>query len=179
MGEYEEMAREISRSTAAPDSDARFDHWYRREAPRLRAGLAIASGNADLAAECVAEAFARAYAAWPRVESMESPSGWVFRVAQNELRRRSRRKKREAELLASMHGDEGVEAHPADSELWVLVASLPDRMRLVVALRYVADLSEKDVASIMGISRGGVSSLLVKARNELARRLGNEVINDG
>ena len=173
------MAREISRGATASASDARFDDWYRREAPRLASGLAIASGNADLAAECVAEAFARAYAAWPRVEAMESPSGWVFRVAQNELRRRSRRKKREVELLASMRSDEGVEAHPADGELWVLVASLPDRMRLVVALRYVADLSEKDVASIMGISRGGVSSLLVKARSELARRLGNEMINDG
>jgi RNA polymerase sigma factor (sigma-70 family) len=178
MGEYEQMAREISGGTAAPASDARFDDWYRREAPRLTSGLAIASGNADLAAECVAEAFARAYAAWPRVQSMESPSGWVFRVAQNELRRRSRRQKREAELFASIRTDEIVES-PADADLWMLVASLPDRMRLVVALRYVADLSEKDVASIMGISRGGVSSLLVKARNELTRRLGDEVINDG
>ena len=110
---------------------------------------------------------------------MESPTGWVFRVAQNEMRRRSRRSKRETEVLASISGAETVELHPGEHELWQTIASLPDRMRVVVALRYVADLSEKDVATIMGISRGGVSSLLVKARHELIRRLGDEVISDG
>ena len=179
MGEYEDVAREGSRGALPSASDVAFDEWYRREAPSLIAGLAVASGNGDLAADCVAEAFARAYAAWPRVQRMDSPTGWVFRVAQNELRRRTRRSKRETELLATMFGTETVELHPGEHELWQAIASLPDRMRLVVALRYVADLSEKDVATIMGISRGGVSSLLVKARSELIRRLGDEVTSDG
>lgn len=179
MGEYEGVGRKDSRGEAPGETDAQFDEWYRREAPRVMSGLAVASGRSDLAAECVAEAFARAYAAWPRVQGMESPSGWVFRVAENELRRRIRRDKREAEVLEAMRYD-GVVEPPTDShELWHVVAALPDRMRLVVALRYVADLSENDVASIMGISRGGVSSLLVKARNELLRQLADQVTDDG
>ena len=179
MGDHEGVGGESSRGPAPQDSDAQFDDWYRREAPRLASGLAVASGNSDLAADCVAEAFARAYAHWPRVQGMESPTGWVFRVAQNEMRRRLRRHKREAAALGSIRTDSVVELQPGEHELLRVVSSLPERMRIVVALRYVADLPEAEVASIMGITRGGVSSLLVKARQELMHRLGDEVTRDG
>jgi DNA-directed RNA polymerase specialized sigma24 family protein len=45
-------------------------------------------------------------------------------------------------------------------------------MRLAVALRYLGDLRETQIAEVMGITRGGVSSLLVKAHAHLAALYG-------
>lgn len=47
-------------------------------------------------------------------------------------------------------------------------------MRAAVVLRYVADLQEQTVADVLGTSRGGVSSLLVKARTRLRTALVEE-----
>jgi DNA-directed RNA polymerase specialized sigma24 family protein len=40
----------------------------------------------------VSEAFARALAAWPRVRTMDSPGGWLYRVALNQARSWLRRR---------------------------------------------------------------------------------------
>ena len=52
-----------------------------------------------------------------------------------------------------------------------LVAPLPERMREVVVLRHVADLTEPMIADVLGISRGTVSSTLRDAHARLAERL--------
>jgi RNA polymerase sigma-70 factor (sigma-E family) len=40
--------------------------------------------------------------------------------------------------------------------------SLPDRQREVVVLRYYADMTEADIAAVMGMSRGTVKSLMAR-----------------
>ena len=49
--------------------------------------------------------------------------------------------------------------------------ALTDRQRTAVALRYVLDLPEADVARIMGIARGTASATLATARRRLAAAL--------
>ena len=73
------------------DDDAAFAAWYRNEHPRLLAAMAIVTGDLHVAQDVTAEAFARALAAWNRVSSMDSPTGWTYRVALNLARRRARR----------------------------------------------------------------------------------------
>ena len=51
------------------------------------------------------------------------------------------------------------------------MAALPERQRLAVALRYLADLTEDQVASTMGIARGTVAATLHSARQTLAASL--------
>ena len=118
----------------------------------------------------MAEAFSRAYERWPRIAAMDSPSGWVYRVALNELRRRMRRRRHESRLLRRER------PHPIppvdfDPELWDAVAALPVRQREAIVLRYVGDLTERDVASVLGISEGAASAALVAARRRLAGQL--------
>jgi RNA polymerase sigma factor (sigma-70 family) len=143
-----------------------FGEWYADQRPRVYVSLLALSGDADLAAEATDEAFTRAVAQWKRVRAMESPGGWTQRVALNVLRRRLRRRRFETRLLPRLARDEH-EVMPT-GEVWDLVRALPDRQRVAVVLRYVADLTEPDIAIAMGIARGTVASTLAAARERLA-----------
>jgi RNA polymerase sigma factor (sigma-70 family) len=101
---------------------------------------------------------------------LESPGGWVYRVALNELRRRMRRHALESRLLRRERLDSPAPSD-IDPELWDAVAGLPRRQREAIVLRYVGDLTERDVASVLGISEGAASAALVTARRRLAKQL--------
>jgi RNA polymerase sigma-70 factor, ECF subfamily len=153
--------------------DGAFEHWYRDAHPRLLASLVLVTGSVDEATECVDEALARALGHWTRVSEMGSPVGWTYRVALNVARRRGRRRTLEAKLLRR-RGPERTELDGPAGEAWTVVADLPLRQRQVVVLRYVADLTEGDIAAALGISRSTVSSTLADARHTLGRLLADE-----
>jgi predicted RNA polymerase sigma factor len=77
------------------------------------------SGDPDTASEAADEAFARALAQWNRVGAMDSPTGWTYRVALNQLRRRLRRKQQERLLLEEL--SRGSEMSEPDLSLWLQV----------------------------------------------------------
>jgi RNA polymerase sigma-70 factor (ECF subfamily) len=161
----------------APDSQ--FEQWYCQEHSRVLAALAVAGGDADVAREATDEAFVRAYERWTRVRLMESPGGWLYRVALNELRRRLRRRSLERELLRRKDRPPVVEPAPiSDPLVWQAVRALPQRQRSAVALRYVLDLTEREVAATMGISRGAASATLSAARSSLQRALGEPITDE-
>jgi RNA polymerase sigma-70 factor (ECF subfamily) len=60
-----------------------------------------------------------------------------------------------------------------DAALWDAVRALPPRARTAVALRYVADLPEAEIADVMGVARGTVAATLSSARRQLAGALGD------
>ena len=144
-----------------------FEAWYAENHARLAATLAVSSGDLDLARECTDEAFARALERWQRVRAMDQPEGWVYRVALNDLRRRARRRSVERSLLRREHQPGTVDATDPRHPVWEAVGALPERMRTAVALRYVADLTELQVAEAMGIARGTVAATLHEARRRL------------
>ncbi len=162
-------------------SDLDFERWYLREHPRVLTALAVAGGDVEVAREATDEAFVRAYERWAKVRVMESPGGWLYRVALNELRRRFRRQRLERELLRRQHDQDVMKAPPpiADPKIWDAVRELPRRQRSAVALRYVLDLTEREVAETMGISRGAASASLTSARKNLQDALGEEVVDNG
>lgn len=95
---------------------------------------------------------------------MRSPTGWTYRVALNELRRQLRRQGRERELLQTVGAFEGMQ----DSYMWLevmeAVRHLTTRQRTVLALLYIADLPQQEVARLMRVSRGTVASTLADAK---------------
>jgi RNA polymerase sigma factor (sigma-70 family) len=158
-------------------SEDEFAGWYERTYPRLLAAVAAVVGDVGLAEDVVAEAFARALERWERVGAMESPAGWTFRVALNGARRARRREFVERRVLARERSG-AVAAPEGDPEIWMAVWALPSRQRQAVALRYVADLPEAEVARVMGVRPGTVAAALHQARQRLARQLDNPVAEE-
>lgn len=151
-----------------------FETWYEGEYTRLVNTIAMVTGDRALASDAAAEACTKALVRWKRVSRMSRPSGWVYRVALNEARRRAGRQARERTIAVSLVDDSSfiVPATNADLDLWAAVARLPERTRIVVVLRYVADLTEPDIAKAMGVTRGTVATTLRRAHARLAEELG-------
>ena len=55
--------------------------------------------------------------------------------------------------------------------LWDAVRSLPPRQRTAIVLHYVADMSQEQVAGVMGIAPGTVAATLHAARDTLREKL--------
>ena len=147
------------------DAWTSFTEWYRQEHSRLVATMVLVTGDIDVAADAVAEAFARALERWGRVAAMANPAGSTYQVAVYVARRSARRSALERRLLARAPKPPDVPA-PA-GELWGVVTTLSRRQREVVVLRYIADFPETEIAVVLGISRSTVSSTLVDAHRRL------------
>ena len=155
-----------------------FDACYREHRDRLIATVNAATRcGADLATDAVDEAFVRALAKWSRVERMDAPVGWIFTVARNVVTKTRGRRSVESELVRRSDGVGAVGGSApgvgpeAQWELWDAVAQLAERERTAVALRYLGDFTESQVAEIMGVAPGTVASTLSSARKHLAATL--------
>jgi RNA polymerase sigma-70 factor (ECF subfamily) len=153
-----------------------FEEFYAREHPRVLGLLCAVSGDRQTALDAADEAFVRALERWPRVARMKSPGGWTYSVALNALRRVKRRRAIEARLWRREPVVTIVPTtHP---EVWEAVRALSPRQCEAIALRYVVDLPEAEIAAVMHISRGTVASTLADARVRLADLLAEPVFTE-
>jgi RNA polymerase sigma-70 factor (sigma-E family) len=155
-------------------TDADFDDFFRATWPRLfRTAYAVA-GDASSAEDALQAAYTKAYASWRRVRRAEHPEAYVRRIVVNEIlgtRRRAwwqrERPHESVEPLGSVASPElGVVEHDA---VWAAVLGLPPRQRAVIVLRYYEDLSEQQIADLLGCSSGTVKSQASAALASLRR----------
>ena len=140
-----------------------FEEFYRRERPRVFGSLLLIVRDRDVAMDATDEAFVRALERWERVGTMEAPGGWLHTTALNLARRQLRRRALERRLHLRVASTATV-PDGMNTEVWEALGALPHRQRVAVALRYLADLPEREIAAVMGIARGTVSASLVAAR---------------
>lgn len=106
---------------------------------------------------------------------------WLFRIAHNalvnQIRTRSRHRTEPLDAIAQHAGPEDVHASVARREdarrVWRAVSSLPDERRRVVILRFVDELSSREIGEVLGRSEGAVRVLLHRALRDVARELGD------
>ncbi|MDX6476555.1 MAG: hypothetical protein QOH95_2066, partial [Gaiellaceae bacterium] len=93
---------------------------------------------------------------------------WVWRAVVNAARKACRRPLVEAGVELAPRE---LEAQPAVRELAPLLSALPERQRLVVFLRYYADLDYRTIAEVLGVETGTVSATLSAAHTTVRRAL--------
>jgi len=130
-------------------------------------------GTPETAGDVVQEAFARALRTRRQFRGEGSLEAWVWRIAFR-VALESRRNGRELTLeeLAEQASLPEPERDPA---LAAALRDLPPRRRLIVFLRYFADLPYGEIAEICEISEGTVAASLAQARAGLVEALGEEV----
>jgi RNA polymerase sigma-70 factor, ECF subfamily len=148
---------------------AELEALYReRHAHFMRVARAI-TGDAERAAEAVQDAFADAVRARTSFRGDGALEAWVWRAVVNAARQALRRPLADARALPP--ADTELDAAPATFELAPVVARLPERQRLVVFLRYYADLDYRTIADILGVETGTVSATLFAAHDNVRRAL--------
>jgi RNA polymerase sigma-70 factor (sigma-E family) len=117
-----------------------------------------------LAEDLLQAALARTYPRWTRIESGD-PEAYVRKVMVNtwsSWRRRRWRDEVPAERLPDgVWRDEYQDADRRQA-VRLALAGLPPRQRLVIVLRFHQDLSELQVADLLGVSVGTVKSQAAK-----------------
>jgi RNA polymerase sigma factor (sigma-70 family) len=156
-----------SRATAAAVEAA----YRSRHADYLRVATAI-TGSPDLGREAVQEGLARALAAQRSFRGTGSVEAWLWRIVVNAARNVRRDAPHVAELDTATAIDDA--SDPDASIVRRRIAQLPERQRLVLFLRYYADLDYATIARVIGIRKGTVSATLNQA-HAAVRRLLEEV----
>jgi RNA polymerase sigma-70 factor (ECF subfamily) len=144
-----------------------LEQLYRDRYRTFRDVLAGIVGSHDLAREVVQEAFARALHERRRFRGEGSLEAWVWRIAFNVALKARRDLRREWELDRQFPPS----TSSPDADVRSAVQALPPRRRLVVFLRYFADLSYAEIAEVMGVAEGTVAAALAQAKAELGRSL--------
>ncbi len=143
-----------------------------RYAPSVRTAYLILGNRAD-AEDAVQEAFLRAWRFRDTVTNRSDSAPWLYRVVVNTCNSMLRReiphrdRRRPLEDLDA-RASEGARDLSASSDVILALRDLPTHLRIVIVLRYYADLSEREIAVAIGRPPGTVKSRLHEARARLA-----------
>lgn len=150
--------------------DPDFDDFVRAtQASLVRFGLAM-TGNPHDAADLAQSALERVGMRWSRVRQMEHPAAYTKTVMARQHATRWRRLRRESLQVSPAQASYRDVSSPADSAMWAALATLPPRQRAVLVLRYYEDLTEAEIAEVLGCRPGTVKSQAHRALAALRSR---------
>lgn len=161
------------------ERDALSEWVQARYARAYRTAVLICGNRAD-AEESVQDAFLRVWRFRDALPAGAKRDAWLYRVLVNacysKLRQEVPRRDRERERLDSdspvttsgASPEVAAEQAVAADSLRRALRDLPAALRVVVVLRYYADLSEREIATAIRRRPGTVKSRLHEARRRLA-----------
>ncbi|MFJ4798997.1 SigE family RNA polymerase sigma factor [Kitasatospora purpeofusca] len=187
----EDRSRPVAEAAAGPPSRAvageasgsgvrelGFEAFAATRWRRLVRTAYLLTGDHHEAEDVVQATLAKVFRSWGRISRLDEPDAYVHRaLVNNNLTRHRRRRVRQ--LLVPVLPERAHSAgagHREVEERSVLLqalAELPPRQRAVVVLRYWEDMSENQVAEVLGCSAGNVKS---QASRGLAKLRGHPAL---
>jgi RNA polymerase sigma-70 factor (ECF subfamily) len=149
------------------DTQSSVEALYRADADRLWRAVYAFAGDADIASDAVAEAYAQLV---HRGEAVRDPAAWVwraaFRISRGALQ--ARRSDEAVTLTVLDHTDAYT-----DQDLVAAIRRLPEGQRAAVILFYYADLPIRQIADRLGTNSLAVRANLSRGRRRLRQLLGD------
>ncbi|GGO83240.1 SigE family RNA polymerase sigma factor [Nonomuraea cavernae] len=159
------------------EPDSRFAEFVAERGDALLRYGHVLAGNPHDAADLVQETLIKLRGAWPRVRAKDNPESYA-RTTMARLHIRAWRLRRRELLAWDLPEGEHHDVLPRGDEqaLWQALATLPRKQRTVLVLRYYEQLTDAEIAQVLGISRGTVRSQASRALDKL-RAAAPEAIN--
>jgi RNA polymerase sigma-70 factor (ECF subfamily) len=162
--------------------DAQFTRLYDVAFPRVYSFVRSQVSTTEAAEEVVSRIFLKAYRHRARLPLGDAGLVWVFRIAHTALidhwRTDSRRQAVTVsvdELADAPDPVEGPEAILATKESVVLllraVSTLAEEDRMLIALKFAGQRTNREIASVLDLSEGAVSMRLLRTLRRLRDRL--------
>ena len=148
---------------SAPETRERFTLFAADAEPRLRYALVAALGQQN-GLDAAAEALAYGWEHRSRLEAMENPIGYLYRVGRSRVRvprSRSRFVPVPVDLLPEI-----------EPGLPAALERLSERQRVVVVMVHAYGWNRRDAAEMLGMSVSTIDSHLARALSKLRRIMG-------
>jgi RNA polymerase sigma-70 factor (sigma-E family) len=173
------LVRQRSESAGPADPvEAAFRDFVEGSWHRLLRTAYLLTGDHGAAEDLVQTALMRAYRHWGRIQRSDAPEVYVRRVMVNVNISMWRRKRVAEHVTAELPEHTATadhqDAYAVREQLWQAVRAMPPRMRTVFVLRYFEDMSEVEVASVMGCAVGSVKSQISRGLARLRADLKDE-----
>ena len=163
-GPFPEPAGSAATARPAPFEPAVLPHYA-----GLVRRLVLVLGDADDAQDVAQDAYLQAFRAWDRFDGVDVRA-WLYtialRLAFNQLRRRRRWLAAIARLRPKPWRD------PVDPDLWEALQDLDPRMRGALLLNVVDGYTQPEIAEMLEVPVGTVSSWIARGRARLRDALG-------
>lgn len=162
---------------AAAERAFDFDALYRESRDDVFAYAATLLRDSAAAEDVTASSFERAYRRRSRFDARRgSPRAWLFGIVRNAALDELRKRKRAATapIPGPLHEpgpDELAERAAERDAVRAALATLSARDRELIALKYHADLSNAEIADVVGVSVSNAGTLLNRAMNKLREAL--------
>jgi RNA polymerase sigma factor (sigma-70 family) len=150
------------------DGAPSFESFFEAERDRLLRALRLLTGDRYDAEEIAQDSFFKVWQRWDKVGGMESPSGYLYRVALNRSRNRYRAAVRAAKRTIAL-------PEPPDPALTVVahdtfrrwLGDLTPRQRVAIVLTEFLAFDAADAAEMMQVKVGTLHVLVSQARAAL------------
>ena len=162
-----------------------WDVLYKSELSRIYNYFLYKVGNREFAQDLTATTFERAWKLRSRYRStIAAISTWLFGIARNVLKEHLRKSRLSGQRIESITRSEEIPAN-ADIEIIIqqqqakehlrkILLELPDREQDLIALKYGAGLTNREIAKITSLSESNVGSILHRTVNNIRTQLEND-----
>ena len=145
-----------------------FRTFFEDEHRRLLKTLYFVTGDRNDAADLMQDAFVKLWERWDRIEEVDDPVAYLYRVALNATRMRSRALRRAAlrplSFTATVDPFEEVELR---EDVGSMLRALTPRQRAAIVLVDLFDYDSPEAGRILGIRPSTVRALATQGRAAL------------
>lgn len=158
------------REDAASDT---FEGFFEREYETLLRAMWLLVSSRWEAEELAQEAMVRAFERWPLVQAARNPAGYVYKIALNLHRRRSRRVWIHI-LHAGTHARNDMDSIEQRSDILRALDQLPLAQREAVVLVDWLGFTPQDLGQALGVRAVTIRGRLHRGRATLRTELGED-----
>ncbi|MBN2148342.1 MAG: sigma-70 family RNA polymerase sigma factor [Anaerolineales bacterium] len=162
---------EITQTRTGMVQTVDWEAIYFSEMPRVYNFFIYRTGDRESAQDLTATTFERAWRKRSRYRSiLASPATWLFAIAKNVLREHLRKvrlnhKKLEPDLSSddlpsTIDLENSIQQHQEKERLRRLLLDLPEREQDLIAMKYGAGLTNREIARLTRLSETNVGSIL-------------------
>lgn len=172
---------EILRALRSNAQPVDWDAVYDSELTRIYNYFLYKVCNRELAQDLTATTFERAWKARSKYSArLASPGTWLLGIARYVLREDLRRNKmtenkvdrlaETANLPSAENIEQGFQERQDKVRLQNLLQDLPEREHDLLALKYGAGLTNREIATVVGLSESNVGSILHRTVSTLRKK---------
>lgn len=172
------QAEDAARSPSLTDFSAQYREFY----PKVFAYVYGRVQDKELALDIVSEVFERAFAKGSSLRSDGAFGAWLFTIARNAVASHWRKEKPAARALHSVAWEWELTQHHRDPEQTLLereqmaillyhVHQLSQREQEILSLKFDAELSNREIAQVMGTSEVNVRVTMYRVLQKLRQRM--------